>query len=217
MKACLRAGIRPSRLAFSQLREVESLLPGISFEIKTIVTQGDRDKITPLDEFEGSDFFTHEIEQALLSGAVDIAVHSAKDLGDRLPPELVIAAITKSISAFDCLVSRNGFNLETLAKGSIVGTSSSQRKNNISKYRPDLRVKNIRGNIDERIAQLDRGDYDAIIVAHAALIRLGLERRISEIIRQEIMSVHPLQGSLVVQTRRDRNDLIELFKAINDG
>lgn len=215
MNVKVKIGIRPSALAFKQAEEIARLLPLIDFEVIRIETKGDKDKTTPLPNLEGTDFFTREIEEALVNGSIDAAVHSAKDLEETQPKGLVIAAMTRAASPYDCLVSKNGRCLKDLPAGSTIGTSSAKRKIAVLKFRPDLIVKDIRGNIDERLAKLDRGEFDAVIVAHAALIRLRLEDRIAEIIPKEIIEPHPYQGSLAIQVRDDRDDLIKLFGSIN--
>lgn len=217
MKKHLRLGARPSRLAVKQAEEIVRSLPSIGFEIVSISTWGDADKRTPLSRMEESNFFTREIEDALLCGEIDVAVHSAKDLEEDIPEDLTIAAMTGSISPYECLVSRMGQTLDELPAGAIVGTSSVKRREAILKYRSDLVVKDIRGNIDERLGKLDSGDFDAIIVAHAALIRLGLADRASQIIPADIIIPHPLQGRLAIQVRKDRKDLLEIFRGINEN
>jgi hydroxymethylbilane synthase len=212
----IRVGTRPSLLAQKQVQEIAGLLPAWDLEIVPIATEGDRDKITSLTYREGSDFFTGTIEQALLDGEIDIAVHSAKDLETNIPEGLKIIALTRSVSPYDALVSRNNESLDTLPPRSIVGTSSQQRQAAIKRVRKDLIVKDIRGNIDSRLAQLDAGAFDAIIVAHAALLRLGHESRIAEIIPTWIIEPHPLQGRLAVQIRKDRDDLKELFEKCHE-
>jgi hydroxymethylbilane synthase len=211
----LKIGSRPSRLAIKQVEEIKLLLPGIEVKAVPIETKGDRDKTTPLSGVEGTDFFTREIEEALIEGRIDAAVHSAKDLEETQPEGLTIVAMTGSLSPHDCLVSQSGKSLKKLPPGSRVGTSSQKRKESVIKYRPDLVVQDIRGNVEERLAQLDAGSFDAVIVAHAALIRLGLEYRIAEIIPRNIIEPHPLQGALAVQVRKDREDLIEIFRSID--
>ena len=212
MNTCIKIGVRPSSLAFKQAKEVTSRFKEFNFNIIPIWTKGDRDKKTPLVLKEGEDFFTREIEEALLEGKIDVAIHSAKDLEDNPPQELQIALLTNSVSPFDCLVSRNNETLDQLSFGSIVGTSSRNRRDAIKHYRSDLTTLDIRGNIEERILQLDQGKFDAIIVAHAALIRLGLENRISQIIPFSIIRPHPLQGRLAIQVAGKRRDLKKLFK-----
>jgi len=213
----LKIGSRPSPLAIKQAEEIESLLPSVRFEAVRIDTCGDKDKTSSLAGREDSDFFTREIEEALLDGRIDAAVHSAKDLERVMPRELCIAATTCSISHFECLVSKEGHALEKLPAGAVVGTSSRKRKEAVLRFRPDLAVKDIRGNIDERMKQLDDGKFDAVIIAHAALIRLGLEDRIAQIIPKEIVEPHPLQGRLAIQVRKDRKDLQEIFRSIDES
>jgi hydroxymethylbilane synthase len=217
MSATIRIGTRPSRLAIKQVEEIKGRLPKINFNIVPIETKGDKDKTTPLAGQEKSDFFTHEIETALLKGRIDAAVHSAKDIEDTPPAGLMIVATTRSISPFESLVSKRDIRLEELPFGAIVGTSSIKRKIAILHFRRDLIVKDIRGNVDERIEQLDRGEFDAIVVAHAALLRLGYQDRITEVIAPTVIEPHPLQGRLSVQVRSDRRDLIDLFRSINES
>ena len=214
MRHYLKVGSRPSRLALQQVEEIAGLLPNLKLEIIPIATKGDKDKNTPLAFKEGSSFFSYEIEQALLEDKIDLAVHSAKDLEEDIPGELAIAAMTKSISAFDCLVSKDNQTLPELAPGSIIGTSSKNRREAILKFRGDFITKDIRGNIEERLAQFDQGKSDAIIVAQAALIRLGLTERITQILPFSIIKPHPLQGRLAIQVRRQRKDLLDFFRSI---
>lgn len=216
MKKKIRIGTRPSPLALKQAEEIISRFDGVDFNIVRIETRGDRDKETPLAGQELSDFFTYDIEQRLIYGGIDVAVHSAKDLELTPPKELIIAAITACISPFEALVSKENLTLAQLPKGSVIGTSSVNRKAAINRYRPDLVVKDIRGNVDERIRQLDNGRYDAIVAADAALLRLGLEHRISEIISKDIIEPHPLQGRLAIQVRYDRDDIIEMFRGLDE-
>ncbi len=216
MPKIIKTGTRPSSLALKQVEEIQRLLLEVCLEIVPIETRGDKNKITPLVDQEESDFFSAEIEQALLAGSIDIGIHSAKDLEKNMPEGLVIASLTKSISPDECLVSRGHIPLDKLPAGSRIATSSSKRQDAILRFRPDLVVEGIRGNIDERLAQLDSGKFDALIVAHAALLRLGYEHRIAQIIPQEIIPAHPLQGRLAVQIRSDRKDLLEIFRSINE-
>jgi len=212
----IRVGSRPSRLAITQVEEVMDHLPGVDYEIIAMETEGDRDKVTPLTDGVAANFFTYDVEKSLLDERVDVAIHSAKDLEEVLPNGLVIAAMTRSISPFECLVSRSNLKMEELPAGAVVGTSSLKRRLAVERFRGDLIVKDIRGNIDERISQLDQGIFDAIIVARAALIRLKLEARIAEIIPPHIIKPHPLQGRLAVQVKEDRVYLINIFRRVND-
>lgn len=188
-----RIGTRSSRLAIKQVEEFTGYFPDEKFEVVFFDTSGDIDKTTPISSIEGSDFFTDTIDSALLDGEIDLAVHSAKDLSDKLPEGITVAFMTKSIYPHDVLVG-------ALPLGARVGTSSQRRKEQLEKYRPDLQILDIRGNIEERLEELDRGEYDAIVVAGAGLIRLGLENRITQVLP---FNPHPLQGRLAVTVRED--------------
>jgi len=161
------------------------------------------------------DFFTQEIELALLEGEIDVAIHSAKDLEGNIPEELKIVALTKSISQYEALVTKKGYKLSNLPSGSKIGTSSLKRKEAVLKFRPDLIVQDIRGNINERLEQFEQEKFDAVIMAYAALLRLGYEKIASEIIGENIIAPHPLQGSLAVEIRKDRLDLDLLFRRLD--
>lgn len=215
MRQYLRVGSRPSQLALRQVEEIAGFFPNLKFEIITIETKGDKDKTTPLVFKEGSNFFTDEIHQALLKGEIDLAVHSAKDLEQDIPQGLTIAARTKSISPFDCLVSRNKKKISELAQRSIIGTSSRKRKEAILSFRPDLLTCDIRGNIEQRLAQLDQGKFDAVIIAEAALIRLGLSFRITEVLPASKFKPHPLQGRLAIEINQASKDLLKIFRRID--
>lgn len=214
-----RIGARKSPLALKQVEEVLSSLkkiyPALKAEVVGIDTYGDKDKITPVSDIEGTDFFTREIEEALLKDEIDFAVHSAKDLPDTIPGGLCIAAITKSIDSYDALVSKNNLLLEDLPKGAKVGASSQRRKGQLKKYRRDFQLIDIRGNIQERLEKFESNGLDAIIVAACALIRLGLKERIAQRIPLKILKPHPLQGSLAVEARKDNPELINLLKVLN--
>lgn len=216
----LRLGTRRSPLALRQAAEVIKALkefyPKIEFKIIGIDTRGDKDKITPISDIEGTDFFTHELEEALLKNKIDFAVHSAKDLPDIIPEELHVAAITKSIDPYDALVSRGNLKIDQLPTGAKIGASSWCRKTQLKKYRDDFQIVDIRGNIKERLEKLDNDGLDAIIVAACALIRLGLENRIAQRIPFEILRPHPLQGSLAIETRENERELINLLRILNE-
>jgi len=201
----VKIGVRPSLLALKQAQEAIGLLkkiyPKAAFEVCKIGTPGDRDKVTPLSEVDGSDFFTRDIDEALLNGKIDIAVHSSKDLPLALPNGLKVMFETESISRFDALVSKGGHKLAELALGSRIGSSSLRRKKEINGLRPDLEIVDARGTIVERLSLIDSGKIDALIVAHAALIRLKLEHRIAEIFPLGIFNTHPKQGCLAIVTR----------------
>ncbi len=212
----IKVGSRLSKLALKQVEEIQGLLSGLHMEVIPIETTGDKDKKSRLIGHEESNFFTYEIEQALLNREIDAAIHSAKDLEKNMPEALAIAALTRSLSPWESLVSQGNLTLDRLKQGAVIGTSSNKRKEAIARFRPDLVLKDIRGNIEERLEQLDKGDFDAVIIAHAALLRLGLGDRISQIIPENIIMPHPLQGSLAVQIRKDRADLFEIFRGIHE-
>jgi len=212
-----KIGTRTSPLALKQVGEVlsalKNLYPGIGAEIVGIDAYGDKDRTTPISETEGGDFFTREIDKALLRGEIDFAVHSAKDLPDILEKGLSIAAITKSIDPFDVLVSKSGLKLGELPCGARIGTSSLRRKEALKRFRPDFQMIDIRGNIEERLGLLD--GLDGIVIAAAGLIRLGLEDRITQRIPFDILRPHPLQGALAIVTRSYDLDLIKFLSKLD--
>lgn len=201
----IKIGVRPSLLALKQAQEAMSVLkkiyPGATFEVCKIHTPGDRDKATPLSEVDVQDFFTRDIDEALLAGRIDVAVHSSKDLSDVLADGLELLYETSPLSPYDALVSKNRLKLKDLPPASRIGLSSLRRSSGIKRLRPDLKIVDIRGNIKERLALIDKGVIDALVVAHAALIRLKLEHRISEIFSLDIFNTHPKQGCLAIVAR----------------
>ncbi len=215
----LRIGTRTSLLALKQVEEalgyLKELYPQVQTEIVGIDTYGDKDKITPISEVGGADFFTREIDEALLRGDIDFAVHSAKDLPDQIPVGLVIAAITESIDPYDALVSKDNLKIGELGVRAKIGASSLRRKTQLKKYRIDFQIVDIRGNVEERLEKLDKDGLDAIIVASCALLRLGLEDRIAQRIPFEILRPHPLQGSLAIEVRDNDKKIINLFSKLD--
>ncbi len=219
MAKTYRIGTRTSPLALRQVEEILLVLrkfyPDFKAEVIGIDTYGDKDKITPVSQIEGTDFFTREIDDALLKWEIDFAVHSAKDLLDTLKEGLVIAAQTKSIDPYDALVSKNGLKLAELPQGARIGTSSFRRKTQLSRYRDDFDIVDIRGNIEERLEKLDNGNLDGIVIAACGLMRLGLENRITQRIPFEILKPHPLQGALAIVTRAEDSKLHSLLSVID--
>lgn len=190
---------RQSRLALLQVEELVKEAGITDYELIKTTAYGDRHKeVLLMDEGLAQDFFTRELDEALLEGRADIAVHSAKDLPNPLPDGIELLALTEGKDPSDSLVARDGLTLATLPEGSKVGTSSTQRKEELLKVRPDLVVVPIRGTIEERIAQVDSGAVDALIVATCALDRLGLSHRATERLP---FKTHPLQGKLAVTGR----------------
>jgi hydroxymethylbilane synthase len=201
-------GSRGSKLALwqaEQARERLKLLnPGIEINIEIIKTTGDV-KSDPLSVIGGKGVFTKELEDALLDGRIDMAVHSLKDLPTILPDRLSISAICEREDARDALVLRAGFegSLATLREGAVVGTSSQRRLAQLKALRRDVTVRDLRGNVDTRIRKLDEGQYDAVILASAGLLRLGLRDRISARISINEMLPAVGQGAIAIETRSD--------------
>ena len=201
-------GSRGSKLALwqaEQARERLKLLnPGIDIQIEIIKTTGDV-KSDPLSVIGGKGVFTKELEDALLDGRIDMAVHSLKDLPTILPEGLSISAICEREDPRDALVLRAGLegSLATLAEAAVVGTSSQRRLAQLKALRRDVVVKDLRGNVDTRIRKLDEGQYDAVILASAGLLRLGLEDRISARIPIAEMLPAVGQGAIAIETRSD--------------
>lgn len=233
MERTHRVGARISPLALKQIDEALGYLkkyyPDIKTEIVGIETCGDKDSRTPISDIEGTDFFTREIEAALLKSKIDFAVHSAKDLPNDIPDGLCIAAITELIDPYDALVSKNNLKLGELPHGARIGTSSFRRKTQLKVYRNDFQVVDIRGNIEERLRLLDSNEQvrseaepprrgrnlDAIVIAACALVRLGLESRVTERVPLDILKPHPLQGALAVEARADDFNLIDILSSID--
>lgn len=192
----LRIISRRSPLALRQVEEVCSLIPETEYELIPVTSYGDRhQEISLMGPDASSDFFTRELDEALLAGQADIAIHSAKDLPYPLPPGIEIICLTRGGDKRDALVTRDGSTLDQLPGGSRIGTSSQQRRKELEALRSDVVIVPIRGCIEERITQVDNGEIDALIVAACALDRLGLAHRASEYLP---FATHPLQGNLAI-------------------
>ncbi|OGL39548.1 MAG: hydroxymethylbilane synthase [Candidatus Schekmanbacteria bacterium RIFCSPHIGHO2_02_FULL_38_11] len=215
----LRLGTRKSPLALKQSDWVKAQIvkkyPLLEVKIIKIKTYGDKLPDKPLREFSKNDMFIKEIEEALLKEEIDIGVHSMKDVPVTIPDELCIAAITEREDPRDVLISKRG-KLKELPHNSIVGTSSLRRKAQILNSRKDLLIKDIRGNVDTRLKKLENEDYDAIVLAAAGLIRLGLKDKITEYISTDIMLPDAGQGALGIETRNDDTDIQEFVSFLNN-
>jgi len=211
---------RPSALARWQTQWVITALqkahPGLICEQKVITTQGDKILDKPLPEIGGKGLFTQELESELLSGAVHCAVHSLKDLPVENAAGLTIGCIPLRAEARDALVSAKGYGVSTLPAGAVVGTSSLRRSAQLLALRPDLRTESLRGNVDTRVRKALTSQYDAIILAGAGLVRLGLEAHVTEWIPLNIMLPAPGQGALAVQCRASDRPTLELLRALED-
>lgn len=200
-------GTRGSRLALWQAGWVRAQLmqhrPGLAVELEIIKTSGDKILDVPLAKVGGKGLFVKEIEDALLSGRIDIAVHSMKDMPAELPDGLCIAAVPEREIPNDVLISTAAPGLEALPKGAVIGTSSLRRASQLRHFRPDFDIISLRGNLDTRIKKLKNGSFAAIILAAAGVRRLGLAGQVTEYIQPDIMLPAVAQGALCIETRED--------------
>jgi hydroxymethylbilane synthase len=213
----ITVGTRGSALALTQTASVvdtlRSLHPELDVDVRRITTKGDVMRDVPLATLGGRGVFVDAIEEALREHQIDLAVHSAKDLPSRVPPDLAIAAFLERADARDVLVSRFG-TLGELPPGARVGTSSLRRVSQIHAARPDVETLDLRGNVDTRLRKLDAGDYDAIVLAGAGLIRLGLASRVTEWLSVDVMVPSPGQGALALEIRADDTALRALVEPL---
>ena len=215
----LRIGSRGSKLALWQAEHIRERLAresGADAEIVVIKTLGDNFPSAPVAEIGGKGIFIKEIEDALLDGRVDIAVHSMKDVPTETPRGLCFPAITKREDPRDCLISRRGETLDNLPRGARIGTSSLRRQSQLGYFRHDLQVIELRGNVDTRLRKLAAGQFDAIVVAKAGLDRLGFSDKITQVIPQEIILSAVGQGALAIETLERGESLREMLSAFDD-
>lgn len=216
----LTIGSRGSKLALVQSGLVKDILktsyPDFKIEIKVIQTTGDKILDAPLAKIGGKGLFTKEIEEALLRNEIDLAVHSMKDLPLDLPQGLTIRAVTKREEACDVLVSCESFTIKTLPKKAKVGTSSLRRRAQLLSLRPDIETLDLRGNLDTRLAKLDSGLYDAVILAYAGIKRLGLKLSMTKLSFDEMLP-QAGQGALGVEVRKDDKDTHDLVRVLDDA
>ncbi|BAT56414.1 porphobilinogen deaminase [Nostoc sp. NIES-3756] len=220
-KRTIRIGSRKSQLALVQTywvrEQLQNSFPDINFEVHTMSTQGDKILDVALAKIGDKGLFTKELEVGMLNEEIDFAVHSLKDLPTNLPEGLALAAITERENPADALVVHEKFKdkqIDTLPAGAVVGTSSLRRLAQLRHKFPHLTFKDVRGNLNTRLAKLDAGEYDALILAAAGLQRLGMGDRIHQVIPKEV-SLHAVgQGALGIECRADDAELISLLKAI---
>jgi hydroxymethylbilane synthase len=215
MRRKLVVGSRRSRLALLQTESVIARIkeanPHLEVSLRKIVTTGDRH--TQLDRLEVATF-VKELEQALLEGRIDLAVHSLKDVPTELPSRLCLLAVTERLDSRDALVARARLN--ELAAGSTIGTGSLRRTVQLMGYRPDLRARPIRGNVDTRLGKVSSGEFDGVIVAAAAMLRLGWQERITEYLPLGHFLPAVGQGALVVEARVDDKEIATLVSPLNN-
>jgi hydroxymethylbilane synthase len=217
----LRIATRESRLALRQTEMVADALrardPDLCVEIVGMTTKGDRVLDRPLAQVGGKGLFVKELEIALDEGRADIAVHSLKDVPMELPGQFALATFGPREDPRDAFVCNRHAALENLPAGAIVGTSSLRRECQLRRAYPKLEFRPLRGNVNTRLAKLDAGDYDAIILAAAGLNRLGLEARIRAVLPESIALPAICQGILAIEYRRDRGDIEALLRAFEDA
>jgi hydroxymethylbilane synthase len=217
----LRIATRKSQLALWQAEHVAGLLrsahPGIAIELVPLLTQGDRIQDRSLAAIGGKGLFIKELEVAMEEQRADLAVHSMKDVPADLPPGFTIGAVLTRADPRDGLVAKNGVKrLEDLPQGARVGTSSLRRQAQLQALRPDLKIDALRGNVDTRLRKLDEGDMDAIVLACAGLIRLGLESRITARLDPKVCLPAVTQGVIGIECRDADSHTLELLRALED-
>ncbi len=215
----IKIGTRGSKLALWQAGWVQSALykkdPLLSVEIKVIKTKGDKILDVPLAMVGGKGLFVKEIEESLLDGRIDLAVHSMKDMPAEIPDGLCIGAIPQREISQDVLISQNGLSFSALANGAGIGTSSLRRSAQLLHARQDIAILPLRGNLDTRLKKLESGDMDAIIVAAAGVKRLGFEHKITEYLDENIMLPAVGQGALCIEIREKDTDIAQVVDSLN--
>jgi hydroxymethylbilane synthase len=219
----IRIGSRKSQLALVQTYWVQEQLqkhfPERQFEVETMSTQGDKILDVALAKIGDKGLFTKELEVGMLEESIDLAVHSLKDLPTKLPDGLVLGCVTERVNPADALVvnvQHQDKQLDTLPEGAIIGTSSLRRLAQLRHYYPHLTFKDVRGNVNTRLAKLDAGEYDGIILAVAGLQRLGMGDRIHQVIPSDI-SLHAVgQGALGIECRGNDAEVLEILKVLED-
>ena len=216
----IRIATRKSELALWQANHVAGLLrdryPGLTVELLPMVTRGDIILDQPLAQIGGKGLFLKELERALLKGDADIAVHSMKDVPVEQVPGLVVDVMLERANPFDALLSREGLALSELVAGACVGTSSLRRQCQLRSARPDLTVRDLRGNVNTRIRKLQEGEYDAIILACAGLERLGMDNLITETLKPPQWLPAGTQGTIGIQCRAGDEPVIDLIEPLKN-
>jgi hydroxymethylbilane synthase len=215
-----RLGTRASPLARWQAEWVAVQLRALGCDVRLvpISTRGDERQTGPIGEIGGGQgVFTKELQRALLRDEIDLAVHSLKDLPTDPVTGLVLAAVPPRGPAGDALVARSVKTFDELPPGAIIGTGSARRRSQLLHARPDLQMRDVRGNVDTRLRKLDDGEYDALVLAEAGLTRLGFHQRITQVLPEELMLPAPGQGALGIEIRADDDDLRGILVSLDDG
>ena len=211
-------GARGSKLSIAQtdwvISELQKTDSSLSFDIKPITTKGDTDT-RPLFAMEQKGIFEKEIDRAVFEKEVDFAVHSLKDVPSQLDPNLIISCIPKREAVNDVLITRDGFDIEEIPSGSVIGSSSLRRAVQVTRKRPDVIVKPVRGNIETRIKKVEEGKFDGIVLAQAGITRLGTDTKISKLPTNDFVP-SPGQGALAIVSRKDNSSTLEMLKKIED-
>lgn len=219
-KKIIKVGSRDSQLALWQTNyAIEQLRPvfeGYEFEIVDMKTKGDKILDVSLSKIGDKGLFTNELEAMMLSGEIDMAVHSLKDMPTSLPDELALTCFLQRYDHRDAFLSKHSGGIMDLPEGAIVGTSSLRRRSQLLAMRPDLNVRDLRGNVNTRLKKYHEGDFDAVILAVAGLERLGFGDEISLRLEDDVFIPAVGQGALVIESRADRKDLLERFARVND-
>jgi len=220
MPKILKIATRKSPLALWQAEYVRDRLlaahAGLEVELVTMTTRGDRILDTPLAKIGGKGLFVKELEQGMMAGDADIAVHSLKDVPMDLPEGFILPVVCERESPFDAFVSHDYAHIESLPQGAKVGTSSLRRSSQLLHRRPDLEILSLRGNVQTRLSKLDAGEFDAIILASAGLIRLEMADRIREKIAPEFMLPAVGQGAVGIECREGDENTLSLINCLND-
>ena len=219
-KKIIKVGSRDSQLALWQTRyaieQLKKVFTDTEFEIVDLKTKGDKILDVSLSKIGDKGLFTNELEAMMLSGEIDMAVHSLKDMPTSLPQELALTCFLARYDHRDALLTKHPGGIMELPEGAIVGTSSLRRRSQLLAMRPDLEVRDLRGNVNTRLRKYHEGDFDAVILAVAGLERLGLGAEISAHLDDEVFIPAVGQGALVIESRADRTDLLEKFALVND-
>jgi hydroxymethylbilane synthase len=213
-------GTRGSELALWQTNwvkdELQKAFPSLEITVNIIKTKGDKVLDVSLSKIGDKGLFTREIEQQLLEGNIDLAVHSLKDLPTVLPKGLIIGAVSKRIDQRDVFISKKYNTLDSLPEGSVVATGSLRRRSQLLNYRPDLQIADVRGNLNTRLKKLEESGWDAMILAYAGIARLSLEHEIKQIIPTYIMLPATCQGIMAVEIRESDPGTASIVKKLNN-